>query len=332
MIGTQIFLGTGKEWNEVVNHPMQSWEWGEARLKMGTKVVRLGEYEDGKLINGYQYSLHRIPYLPYTLAYLPRSVMPSHAVLAELRDLLKKTNTISMLIEPYVQKSYTIKKGSLLKPSPHPLFPRWTQIIDLTPSEEELKARLKSKTRYNIGLAVKKGVEIKEMTDDQGFEIFLTLYFDTTKRQKYKGHTKNYHKIIFDHMKNGLAHILITFYQGKPLSAYELFHFKDRLYYPYGGSSVEHREVMASNLLMWEALRLGKRLGVSSFDLWGSLPPDYAQTPQTDSAWAGFTRFKEGYNANFIEYIGSYDLIIEPTLYRLYNLANTMRKKLLFSF
>ncbi len=79
---------------------------------------------------------------------------------------------------------------------------------------------------------------------------------------------------------------------------------------------------MASNLLMWKAIKLGKELGAEKFDLWGSLAPNY----DTNNSWSGFTRFKEGYGTKFIEFIGSYDLVINPAAYQLYNLSYKVRE------
>ncbi|MEK7522972.1 MAG: peptidoglycan bridge formation glycyltransferase FemA/FemB family protein, partial [Patescibacteria group bacterium] len=171
-------------------------------------------------------------------------------------------------------------------------------------------------------LAEKKGVIVKEMSNDEGFKIFSKLYFETCKRQKYFGHTPKYHKIIWDSLKKDIAHILIAFYNDAPLAAYELFYFNNTLYYPYGGTSVEYRNLMASNLLMWEAIKLGKKLSAEKFDMWGSLGPNYDQS----NPWSGFTRFKEGYATEFKEFVGSYDLVINPTLYKIYNTIYSLRE------
>ena len=78
---------------------------------------------------------------------------------------------------------------------------------------------------------------------------------------------------------------------------------------------------MAANLLMWEAIRLGRKLGATKFDMWGSLPRNYDQ----HNPWAGFTRFKEGYGTTFTEFVPGLDLVVSPFLYSLYNLMYTLR-------
>ena len=312
-----------KKYNQFVLHPLQTWEWGEARKKTGVEVLRLGEYQNNKLINVFQLTFHKIPKTNYKVGYLPRSVFPTKEVLDFLYDYGKKNKVIFIKIEPYIQKSQIT--NNKLQISKHPLFPNWTQILDLTKSEDELLKSFHSKTRYNIRLSEKKGVLVKEMSNEKGFEIFSKLYFETCKRQKYFGHTPKYHQIIWDSFKKDIAHILVAFYNDVPLAAYELFYFKNTLYYPYGGTSLEYRNLMASNLLMWEAIKLGKKLGAEKFDMWGSLGPNY----DTTNLWSGFTRFKEGYGTKFVEFIGSYDLVINYNIYHLYNLANKIREQYL---
>lgn len=315
-------------YNLVAHHPLQTWEWGEARKQTGVEVLRLGKYDGNKLTNVFQLTFHKIPKTNYKIGYLPRSVTPMKDVLHFLATYSKKNKVIFIKIEPYVEKSrlQMINDRSIthfeLQISKHPLFPNWTQILDLSKSEEELLKSFHSKTRYNIRLAEKKGVIVKEMSNESGFKIFSKLYFETCKRQKYFGHTQKYHQIIWDSLEKNMAHILIAFYNEIPLASYELFYFKNTLYYPYGGTSLEYRNLMASNLLMWEAIKLGKKLGAEKFDMWGSLPPNYDEK----NPWSGFTRFKTGYGTKFVEFIGSYDLVINHFYYQIYNFIYSLRE------
>jgi lipid II:glycine glycyltransferase (peptidoglycan interpeptide bridge formation enzyme) len=65
--------------------------------------------------------------------------------------------------------------------------------------------------------------------------------------------------------------------------------------------------------------------GFKKFDLWGALGPN----PDPHDPWYGFHRFKEGYHPDLVEYVGSYDLVINPFLYQLYCLGDTIRWGLL---
>ena len=308
---------------------MQSWEWGAARKKMGIEVIKIKG--DNTI---YQMTIHPIPHTSFSIGYIPRSPVPSKKTLDELYSLGKKHRLIFIKIEPYViLNSFQDPNKEMLKQvqhdgltkSSHPLFPEWTQTLDLTPSEDELLKAMKPKTRYNIRLAEKKGVVIKEESTDKGYEVFEKLYFETCKRQKYRGHTPAYHEMIWQALKNNQAHILVAYLGETPLAAYELLVFKDRIYYLYGGSSLLHKNVMAPNLLMWRAIQLGKKWGASEFDMWGSLPPNYLDS----HPWAGFTRFKEGYGTTFTHLLGSFDLVINPVFYFLYGAAYHIRNAVL---
>ncbi|GIW63702.1 MAG: peptidoglycan bridge formation protein FemAB [Patescibacteria group bacterium] len=305
-------------------HPMQSYYWGQARLKTGVEVVRFAKLTNKNINSVYQMTIHKLPYLNWKLGYLPRHTDLDKELLTFLEGFAKKNNLFLIKLEPYIftTDNYQLPKQNNLIKSSIPLFPDWTQMLDLKPTESQLLAKFKSKTRYNIRLAQRKGVVVKEMSDDKGFEIFSRLYFQTCQRQNYKGHNRNYHKAIWNNLKNKIAHILIAFYMNEPLSAYELFLYKNRLYYPYGGSSYKHRNLMASNLLMWETIRFGKRNKAEIFDLWGSLPPDY----DLNDPWAGFTRFKQGYGTEFVQTIGSWDLVINNLKYQIFKQLWRFRK------
>jgi len=315
------------QWQKKTNHPLQSWFWGKVRKAMGIDVLRIVEIKNNKIVNVFQTSIHPIPFLCKKIGYLPRSVFPSKEVLDFLYNYGKKNNLIFIKIEPYEEKlkvrTEKLKvKNKKLVISTHPLFPSWTQIIDLNKSENQLLNSFHQKTRYNIRLAQKKGVTVKKESNEKGFKIFTKLYFDTCKRQKYFGHNLKYHQIVWENLKNKIAHILIAYYKNEPLAAYQIWIYDKIGYYTYGGSSEKYRNLMGTNLLMWEAIKMAKKLGAKTFDMWGSLPPNY----NLNHPWAGFTRFKQGYGGRFTEMVGSFDLVTDPLFYKIYNLLYYFRQ------
>jgi lipid II:glycine glycyltransferase (peptidoglycan interpeptide bridge formation enzyme) len=121
------------------------------------------------------------------------------------------------------------------------------------------------------------------------------------------------------------AHLFLAKYNEEVLASWILFVYKNILYYPYGSSSISHRETMASNLMMWEAIKFGKKLGLEKFDMWGAL----SNNPDKNDPWYGFHRFKEGYGPKHIEFLGSFDLVINPVLYNAYKILDKIRWVLL---
>jgi len=312
-------------------HPLQSVSWGKAREKMGIRVIRLAQTKKNRIDRIYQMTIHKVPLTPYRIGYVPRSQMPSGELINFLKKWGNQNNIIFVKFEPYEKKTKTNEKffsQSVFNKSKHPLFPSWTQILNCTSTEEEILKNMHPKTRYNIRLSSRKGVVVKQETSEKGFNNFIKLYFETAKRQKYLGHDENYHKIVWDNLKGKIAHILTAYYQDLPLASFEFFFFNQKLYYVYGGTSLTHRNLMAANLVMWEGIRLAKQLKAKELDMWGSLPPGYDQS----HSWSGFTRFKEGYGTEFVEMIGSYDLVIKPKLYRFYGLSHKIREIILRLF
>jgi len=123
----------------------------------------------------------------------------------------------------------------------------------------------------------------------------------------------------------GMAHLLVARYEGEIITTWVLFRFGDTLYYPYGASTREHREVMANNLVMWEAIKLAKKWGLRYLDMWGALGPD----ADPHDPWYGFHTFKAGYGARHVEYLGTWDFVAHKTLYKIYRKAEWLRWKLL---
>jgi len=312
--------------NNLQKHPLQSKLWGEFRIKTGIKVISVDEL----LI-----SIHPIPHTKYTIGYLPKGPGITKTMLDSLWEIGKQEKCIFIQIEPNIEKENVKYNFKNLCHSARPLFTNYTFILDLTKSEEELLKNMHPKTRYNIRLAEKKGVKIIEDNEIEAFNEYLKLTKETTSRQGFFAHTQNYHKLMWETLrandkesetKNKLtAHLLTATYNNEILVTWILFVLGDTLYYPYGASSSKFREVMASNLMMWEAIRFGKKMGLKKFDMWGAL----GEKPDINDPWYGFHKFKEGYGARHVEFIGSFDFIINKRLYNLYKIANKIRWTLL---
>ncbi|MBI5044900.1 MAG: peptidoglycan bridge formation glycyltransferase FemA/FemB family protein [Candidatus Levybacteria bacterium] len=323
-----------KQYNKLVTHPLQSYEWGTFREKTGLKVIREGKFDNTNLVDGFTMTLHKVPKTIWSIGYVPKGVFPDKKMLDELRKIGKREKCIFIQLEPNVlfSKEYQdILETLPLKKAAHPLFTKYTFLLDLTKSEDELLKMFHPKTRYNIKVAQKYNVSVSEKNTDEAFTTYLNLMKETTKRQKFYAHSLSYHTAQWQTLKHTASsnelssHLLIANYNMKTLAAWVLFVFKDTLYYPYGASSSEHRETMASTLMMWEAIKFGKKLGLKKFDMWGALGPE----PDQLDPWFGFHRFKQGFRPSHVEFIGSYDLVINPLLYQLYVVSDKLRSLLL---
>jgi lipid II:glycine glycyltransferase (peptidoglycan interpeptide bridge formation enzyme) len=316
-----------KIYDSVIIHPVQTWNWGEFQKSQGHTIFRFGIFDSkDKLNTAFTLSFHIIPKTKYSIGTILRGPKVTEEILKAVRKIAQDQKAIFIKFEPDVAKEGTAMNFPSLVISPKVAFYPHTFKIDLTKTEDKLLSDLHSKTRYNIKIANRYGVEVKEMTNDKGFEIYLKLLFDTTKRQGFYLHSLKYHRDLWKILKDtDMPHIMLASYQGKVLSAFMLFKLKDQLFYPYGASLDTHREVMAPTLLMWESIKLGQKLKCKIFDMWGCLGPD---AQEGDNGF-GFHRFKQGFNGNPYEYVGTYDFVINPFFYKVYNSVDKIRWKFL---
>jgi len=322
-----------KDYNKVTNHPLQSWEWGEFRKMTGVEVERIGFFDKGEIKKGFQVTFHKIPKINKTAGYYPKGFMPDEDQLDALRKLAKLHNALFIKLEPNISQKVGV-------PSAHkqinqflekhdavpgrPLFTKHTFILDISKSEEELFSNLTSKTRYNVNVALKKGVVIYENSTKEGMEQYIKILEETTKRQGFYAHGPDYFQKMWQAMgESGIIKIFQAVYENKVLASWIIFIFNGVAYYPYGASTREHRDVMASNLMMWEMIRYAKSQGCTKFDMWGSL----GENPDKKDPFYGFHRFKKGYGGELHEFIGTYDLITDFALYKPFRIVENLRWK-----
>lgn len=293
-------------------HPLQTKQWAEFRKEWGNLV----SYSKLGLI-----IFSKLPYTKYTVGTFIRGGSVNKKTLSELKKIAAQNNSIFIKIEPNVLKTEKLlkeyKKLGLIEGKR--LFTPTSFWIDLTKNEDDLLKSFSSKTRYNIRLAEKHGVKVEIDNSDSAFEKYLELTQETNKRQGFYSHTPKYHRLMWKHLKGKVANLLVAKYKPTEkeseeiISTWILFNNKDFLYYPYGASTDKYKQVMANNLMMWGAIKFGKQLHCKKFDLWGR------------EEGKGFTKFKEGYNPEVVEFIGSWDFIINKPLYTLYTIVDKIR-------
>jgi lipid II:glycine glycyltransferase (peptidoglycan interpeptide bridge formation enzyme) len=184
-----------------------------------------------------------------------------------------------------------------------------TVLIDLNATEEELLARMKQKTRYNIRLAEKKGVVVRVGTQ-KDFSLLYKMYAETSVRDGFVIRAEGYYQTVwtlFLASNDPSCEPLIAEVEGEPVAAIFVFYFSGRAYYVYGMSRSAHREKMPTYLLQWEAMKRAQAKGCQVYDLWGA--PDVFD--ESDSMW-GVYRFKEGLGGQVVRTLGAWDFAPNP--------------------
>lgn len=309
-----------KTWNELVtDHAplfgafLQSWEWGEFQRTMGRQVERVfAESDDGNVIA--QAVKLDVPFGQY-FWFLPKGPLgtaPIEKKIGLLRDRL--TDGIFYRLEPG-EASRMMKVKDV--------HPSTTLLLDLNKDENELLAQMKSKTRYNIRLAQRKGV-ICKFVGMEHFDDFMRLAEQTAKRDKIRFYPAVFYKTMLEALSGGdlRATLACAFYEDRPVSANILVDFDGVRTYLHGATSNLHRNVMAQYALHWFLASDAKQKGFHTFDFGGITP---VSAPSGHS-WAGVTRYKKGYGGEVVSMPGTFELPTKAIWYSLYRMAKMIRK------
>ena len=199
-----------------------------------------------------------------------------------------------------------------------------TVIVDVAPSLDDVLSAMKSKTRYNIRLAAKKGVEVRDAgIADLG--KWYALYEETSRRDRISIHSFAYYRGLFETAAaypgaRPVVRLLLAYHEGDLLAGNVVVFWKTRAAYLYGASSGEKRNLMPTYALQWEAIRMAKDAGCTSYDLYG-VPP----RPDPDHPMFGLYQFKTGFSERVLERWGTWDLPFKPGLYAGYRGAEAIR-------
>ncbi len=311
-------------------HILQTREWGELKSRFGWKSHPIIESEAGALV-----LLRRLP-LGLSLAYIPRGPLPaSERSLAELLPaldrMLQSQRVVVLLVEPDLQDAQSTRTGLArlnLQPSRLSVQPPRTIVVDLSGSEDDILARMKQKTRYNINLARRHGVLVRAGDDTRSF---YTLMQETTARDEFAAHSPAYYKAAYELFSpNNRVRLLFAEHAGHPLAALMVFAMGRRAWYFYGASSSESRQLMAPYLLQWEAMRWARSRGCMTYDMWGvpdfderTLESDFAS--RSDGLW-GVYRFKRGFGGRLERTVGTWQRVYAPAVFRAVMLVLRLRR------
>jgi peptidoglycan pentaglycine glycine transferase (the first glycine) len=311
-------------------HLLQTTAWGELKSKFGWQVVRLLAGDSGAQVL-IRPVVARLGRLSPSVAYLAKGPVGTGwaQIMPLLDELCRAHKAVFLKIEPDLWDEEAAGQvdpvGLGLFPNPYAIQPPRTVTIDIRPDEEQILAGMKQKTRYNVRLAQKKGVQVHPSTD---FETFRELMEVTGKRDGFGVHSMTYYQTVHELFHEPAAphepacELLLAEYEGQPLSALMVFACGRRSYYLYGASNDLHRDLMSTYLLQWEAMRWARARGCSEYDLWG-IPDEEEETLEAhftdrhDGLW-GVYRFKRGFGGQVKRAAGPWDKIYNPFLYRLY--------------
>ena len=260
----------------------------------------------------------------FPIAYIPFA--PSE----EYQDKLQE---ISISLKEYLPKEtlfirYDLPWRNNSRPSSvfkkaEDIQPASTVIIDITKSKDDILAAMKTKTRYNIKLADKKGVSVKkygmEMLDE-----WYNMYQETALRDKIALHSLAYYKAVFELAQKKEFKVDIRLYmaeaEGENIAGIVTCFYNKKATYLYGASGNSGREKMPAYALQWKAICDAIEEGCVEYDLFGIPPNDNPSHPMH-----GLFRFKTGFGGEIIHRPGCYDFPLNKSKYKFYSVAEAAR-------
>lgn len=334
---------TKTDWQKILStlptpHVLQSWEWGEIKGQTEWVAERFVVRNGDKGGAAFQFlSRQPLPGLPLRIGYVPKGpvvdwqdIDTAEATLAQIEVYARRRNCLFVKIDPDLRADTTV--GRILL---HTLERRgWrfsddqiqfknTAFSDLTVGEDALLETLKSKWRYNVRLAERRGIQIRQGTVAD-LPAFYKLYAETGQRDGFLIRPFSYYRTTWetflaaqaeqDNPAGGALLLAEHAEEQEPVAGLFLFRYGQRTWYFYGASSERRRRDMPNYLLQWEALRWSMAQGCTVYDWWG------APTDLEDSAdqMQGVWQFKQGFGAVFQPHIGAWDFPVMPALYQAY--------------
>lgn len=321
-------------------HILQSYEWGEIKGKGEWEPFRLIiEDEQRKPQAAISMLMRRIPGLGKTIFYAPRGPVGDirnyelmDFLFGEVKRLAQQKNAVFLKIDPDIPVTdetflnYLKSRGFVSAEKGEGfegVQPKFVFRLDITPDEETLYSQFHQKTRYNIRLAQKKGVIIKEDCSKDELPAFFEILKETTERDKFLVRPYPYFSDLWDFLvPSGYLKLFMAYYEGRPIAGTLAFLFGDKAWYIYGASSNSHRNVMPNYLLQWTMIKWAKENNCRMYDFRG-VPGHLTE----DNPLYGLYRFKKGFNGEYTEFVGEYDKIYSKFYYWLWNTFEPVYQK-----
>ncbi|MBX4187980.1 MAG: peptidoglycan bridge formation glycyltransferase FemA/FemB family protein [Candidatus Doudnabacteria bacterium] len=287
---------------------LQSWAWGEFQKAIGHKVIRLSSNDWAAQVIEFDLIMSKKYW------YAPRGPIGNALVAAQSmrQEIIQDHSVIFLRLEPYEPVG--------LPEAPKTIQPKENWMIGLEGSEEELLTAMKPKHRYNINLATKKGVKVREATKDDFLNVWALL-LETAARGKFRLHPQNYYLQMWETLGSEYLKVFIAELDGQALACSLVTFFGHTATYLHGGSSDKNKQFMAPYLLHWEAMRTAKHLSYFNYDLGG-------YTSDENHPWAGISRFKKGFGGFEVKYPGTFDMVLSPLWYNVYSQGRKLRNLL----
>ena len=199
-------------------------------------------------------------------------------------------------------------------------------VVDLHGSEEDILGRMKPKTRYNIGLAQRKGVTV-HTADSNSLADFYGLYVQTARRNGFAPCSMRQFSAMFRCKfggRDGTTIVFLLARHGRDILSGAIIGISGQCAnFLYGASGNIKRNYMASSLMHWTGMRIARQRGCLTYEM-GAVSP----TPDHTHPFNGLHRFKAGFGGRIELRSGSWDYPLNDEAYRSIQNAEALYREL----
>lgn len=310
-------------WDNKKGHFLQSLRWAKVKDMWKNEII-IAEDENGKIKGSMSLLIRKIPFFPLTIMYSARGPVCDiydTDTIKELvdgaKELAKKHKSYVLKIDPDVPAddekfcSEMSKLGFRFNKSKNfeGVQPRFVFRKTITGmSEDEVLASFESKTRYNVRVAIRKGVTCRIGTKED-LPAFCKIMMDTGVRDGFIPRSLEYFEKMYDEMGDYLRLYLI-YHGDKLLSGAVAILYGNKVWYLYGASSNEDRNLMPNYLMQWEMMKWAVENKCDIYDFRG-----VSGDLNKGQPLYGLYRFKKGFTGDFVEFVGALDYVFNPFMY-----------------
>lgn len=327
------------EWDAFVaetpgGHHAQTSLWAQLKASLGWRSMRIIVRQQRLIIGGAQLLFRNVSLLG-SVGYLTKGplisvddVILEDLIMGQIHQVSKVNHARYLVVQPpNLNNRQNLSnrmanwgfKESLMPFAPTPYT---TLLIDLHRDLSDILSRMRTSTRRNIRLAERRGITVREGTE-QDLNVFYRTLMATSTRQNFSEYPEEYwnrfHKAF---SACGYAKIFLSEYKGEVVSSLLLVNFGDTVIYKKGGWMGNCKDLHPNDLLHWKAIQWAKCQGYHYYDFEGinsdaakaiqregSLPKAYQRT---------VTWYKLGFGGELTFYPVPFDYVYNPVLRWIY--------------
>jgi len=257
------------------------------------------------------------------LWYLPKgpgvkSTKDLWIVLDKLGLFAKQHGVFAIRIEPELSRSQqpTLARHGLIKA--RPIIPNPSTItLDISNDLNKVLLNMPQKSRHAIRRAERDGVTVELVeASHENCQIMFDLLAETAEGQ-FGIRNYEYYRTFWQRFETaGLGQLFFAYHDKQIVAGAYAMTYGTKSTYKDGASIRKRTAYGASHLLQWRIIEWAKSRDVKIHDFCGSPPSDEINNP--DHKHYGIGLFKSSFNKTVTDYIGCYDLVINPTKHKIW--------------